>query len=297
MDFKQIEAFISVARLKSFSKAANSIYLSQPTISSHISSLEKELNLQLFDRTSKEVNLTPAGRLFLNYASDIINTKNNAISALGSFENAIMGKLFLSASTTPCNTLVPDLIKKFSEIYPDIKYEIKEQGSSDIIKDILNLDSEIGLVGTKVIDDKVNCYPLKEDELVVISHPSLKLPKQISIDELLDMKLIVRDMNSGTRKTFEEELVKQGLSLSKLNIICEANNLDTLIQCVKSNIGVAIMSKDVSNQYADCKLIRQSSILDMELKRNIYLIVNSKRTLTPTAKAFLNLCNEEFYIK
>lgn len=297
MDFKQIEAFISVARLKSFSKAANSIYLSQPTISSHISSLEKELNLQLFDRTSKEVNLTPAGRLFLNYASDIINTKNNAISALGSFENAIMGKLFLSASTTPCNTLVPDLIKKFSEIYPDIKYEIKEQGSSDIIKDILNLDSEIGLVGTEVIDDKVNCYPLKEDELVIISHPSLNLPKQISIDKLVDMKLIVRDINSGTRKTFEKELLKHGLSFSKLNIICEANNLDTLLQCVKSNIGAAIVSKAVSNQYADFKLIRQSSIIDMDLKRNIYLIVNSKRTLTPTAKAFLNLCSEEFAFK
>ncbi len=219
------------------------------------------------------------------------------MSALGSFENAIMGKLFLSASTTPCNTLLPKLIKKFSEIYPDIRYEIKEHGSSDIIKDILNLDSEIGFVGTDVVDDKVNCYPLKEDELVVISHPSLDLPKEISIDRLLDMKLIVRDINSGTRKTFEKELLKHRLSLSKLNIICEASNLDTLIQCVKANIGIAIVSKAVSNQYVDIKLLKQSSIVDMDLIRNIYLIINSKRTLTPTAKAFLSLCSQEFGLK
>ncbi|WP_040214700.1 selenium metabolism-associated LysR family transcriptional regulator [Clostridium polynesiense] len=297
MDFKQIEAFISVAKLKSFSKAANSIYLSQPTISSHISSLEKELNIQLFDRTSKEVNLTPAGRMFLNYASDIINTKNTAVSVLGSFENNITGKLSLSASTTPCNTLVPKLIKKFHEIYPHIKYEVKEQGSSDIIKDILNLDCEIGLIGTKVKDDKLHCFSLKEDELVLISHPDMKLPKEISLNKLMQLNLVVRDSNSATRKTFEKELTRHDMLPSRLNVICEANNLDTLIQCVKANIGVAIVSKSVCKDYIKFNMLSESTIINFDLKRNIYLIVNSKRTLTPTANAFLELCREEFSSK
>ncbi len=143
MDFKQLEAFISVAKLRSFSKAANAIYLSQPTISSHISSLEKELRLQLFDRTSKEVNLTPAGESFLQYANDIINTRNHAITELSNFNNNISGKLNISASTTPCNAILPSLINKFNELYSNVKFNVKEQGSVGIIKDILDLNCEI----------------------------------------------------------------------------------------------------------------------------------------------------------
>ena len=117
MDFKQLEAFITVSKLRSFSKAANAIYLSQPTISSHISSLERELNIQLFDRTSKEVNLTPIGESFLQYANDIINIRNNAITDLSNFNNNITGVLNIAASTTPCNSLLPSLVSKFSELY------------------------------------------------------------------------------------------------------------------------------------------------------------------------------------
>lgn len=91
MDFKQIEAFISVAKYKSFSKAANSVFLSQPAISSHISTLEKELSVQLFDRTSKEVLLTPAGNSFLKYALEILNARDKAVCCLSNFNNTVCG--------------------------------------------------------------------------------------------------------------------------------------------------------------------------------------------------------------
>jgi DNA-binding transcriptional LysR family regulator len=166
MDFKQIEAFTSVANYKSFSKAASTIFLSQPTISSHIASLEKELNVQLFDRTSKVVYLTPAGESFLEYAINLINTRNNAISNLSNFNTKVSGKLNLWASTTPCNSLVPDLIKKFSGLYPDVRFNITEQSSGDIIKAILDLNCEIGIVGTTIDNSRVKSYKLMEDNLV-----------------------------------------------------------------------------------------------------------------------------------
>lgn len=111
MDFKQIETFIGVAKYKSFSKAANAVFLSQPAVSSNISGLEKELHIQLFDRTSKEVLLTPAGEAFLKYAIDIVNTRNQAVESLSGFNHIVSGVLNLAASTTPCNTVVPMLIK------------------------------------------------------------------------------------------------------------------------------------------------------------------------------------------
>ena len=297
MDFKQIEAFISVARLKSFSKAANNIYLSQPTISSHISSLEKELNIQLFDRNSKEVNLTPAGRCFLDYAVDIINTRNNAINCLCDFDNNISGTLVLGASTTPCNTIVPSLVNRFSAEYPHIKFNIIEQSSGEIIQDIIDLNCEIGIVGSLNSNEKIKSYCLMEDELLVISSPALKLPKELTLDEFLKYKIILREKNSATRKTFEDVMQEKGLNSGKINLCCEVNNLDTLIQFVKTGMGISIISKCLCKDYEDLGLLNVSTIKDVHLTRNIYLVLNSKRTLTPTAKAFFEMCKNEFNIE
>lgn len=297
MDFKQIEAFISVARLKSFSKAANNIYLSQPTISSHISSLEKELNIQLFDRNSKEVNLTPAGRCFLDYAVDIINTRNNAINCLCDFDNNISGTLILGASTTPCNTIVPSLVNKFSSDYTHIKFNIIEQSSGEIIQDIIDLNCEMGIVGSLTLNEKIKSYCLMEDELLVISSPSLKLPKELTLDEFLKHKIILREKNSATRKTFEDVMQEKGLNSGKINLCCEVNNLDTLIQFVKTGMGISIISKCLCKDYEDLGLLNVSTIKDVHLTRNIYLVLNARRTLTPTAKAFFEMCKKEFNIE
>lgn len=297
MDFKQIEAFISVAKLKSFSKAANTIYLSQPTISSHIASLEKDLNTQLFDRTSKEVNLTPAGTCFLEYALDIINTRNNAISCIGNFNNNVSGSLNLSASTTPCNTIVPHLIDKFSTKYPYIKFNIKEEGSGEIVQAIRNLSCEIGIIGNHVQSDKISCFKLIDDELVVISSPELKLPSEISVEDLLKYKFIMREHDSATRKTFEDKLIEAGVNLNKVNVFCEVNSLDTIVQFVKTSIGISIISKNVCKDYIENGKINISTIKGISMLRGIYMVFNAKRTLSPTAKAFLSLCKEEFNIE
>lgn len=294
MDFKQIEAFISVARLKSFSKAANTIFLSQPTISSHIASLERELNVQLFDRTSKVVYLTPAGESFLEYAINLISTRNNAISNLSNFNSKVSGKLNLSASTTPCNSLVPELIKKFSDHYPDVRFNITEQGSGDIIKSILDLTCEIGIVGTTIKNEKIKSYKLMEDDLVLVSSTDLNVPDEITLKDLLKYKFIIREINSATRSTLDMALESKGINPNLLNVFCEVNNLDNLLQFVKLGTGVSIISEKISFDYIDKSKIKISKISDLHLKRNLYLILNSKRTLTPIANAFFCMCVELF---
>jgi len=294
MDFKQIEAFISVARFKSFSKAANTIFLSQPTISSHIASLERELNVQLFDRTSKEVYLTPAGKSFLEYAIDIVNTRNNAISNLSNFNTIISGKLNLSASTTPCNSLVPDLIKNFSHLYPDVRFNITEESSGNIIKDILDLRCEIAIVGTTIKNHKIKSYKLTEDNLVLISSTDMNIPDELTLKDLLKYKFIIREKNSATRTTLDEALESKGINPDLLNVFCEVNTLDNLLQFVKLGTGVSIISEKISFDYIDNNKIKISRIKDLLLKRNLYLIVNSKRTLTPIANSFFSMCKDMF---
>ncbi len=294
MDFKQIEAFINVAKHKSFSKAANSIFLSQPAISSHIASLEKDLHVQLFDRTSKEVILTPAGESFLKYAIEILNTRDKAVNYLSSFNDTVGGILFLAASTTPCNTVVPQLIKEFHSTYSNVLFNVTELNSGQIIENIIKFDTEIGIIGEYVNDDKIKCYKLIEDELVVISSPALALPDEIAAKALLKYNFILREKNSATRKTFEDLLHKSHVDLTGLNVCYDVNSLDTLFQFVKAGLGVSVVSSQVCNDYVTSGYIKMSRIKNVTMNRNIYLAISAKRTLTPTAKAFFNLCKNKF---
>ncbi|MCM0647116.1 selenium metabolism-associated LysR family transcriptional regulator [Clostridium swellfunianum] len=294
MDFKQIEAFITVAKYKSFSKAADAIFLSQPTISAQVSALEKELAVQLFDRSSKEVRLTSYGEAFLEYAIDIINTRNAAVYHMSSFTNNILGRFSLAASSTPCNSIVPMLVDRFSQKYPQVTFNITEMPSGDIIENILKFDCEIGLVGSKVSDDRINSYKLTEDELILISKPSLKIPDYVSIEALLKEQFIFRERHSATRKSFEKAMLETELDISRLNVCYEVNSLDTLLQLVKRGLGVSIVSKGVCEDYISSGNIKASKINDLDLRRYIYLITSSRRTLTPTARAFFDICKEVY---
>lgn len=294
MDIKQLETFICVAKFKSFSKAADAIFLSQPAISAQISSLERELSMQLFDRNSKEVNLTPAGELFMGYAAEIVDTYQKAYDNLLSFNGNISGKLNLAASTTPCNSIVPGLIKEFRDMYPEVNFNICEQSSGDIIENIIKLNYEIGITGKAAKDDKLKSYILMQDDLVLISNPELGLPDIITVDMLKKYNFIVRGKSSATRKTFEDAISEAGIKVSDIKIVCEVNNIDTVFQFVETGLGVSVVSGNVCNDYLLSGKIKISKIENLNLGRNIYLIMSSKRTLSPAAKAFFDLCRDKF---
>lgn len=294
MDFKQIEAFMSVSKHKSFSKAAEHIFLSQPTISSHISALEKELKVQLFDRTSKEVNLTPAGESFLEYAVDMINLRNNAVTNVSSFYNNISGTLHLSASTTPFNSILPKLLHKFYEKYPDVKFSLKEQGSGNIIQNIIDLNCEIGIVGTNFKNDKIISHKLIDDELVVVHNGDFKIPKSVNVKDILDFNFVMREKNSATRKTFENALSKSALKATNFNVVFEIDNINALLQLVKEGLGITVVSKQLILNSPDNLGLKYSTITDLDLKRSLYLVINRNRTLTPVAISFIKMCKEEY---
>lgn len=293
MDFKQLEAFINVANLKSFSKAAESIYLSQPTISSHINNLEKELNVKLFDRTSKKVELTPVGKSFLKYAINIVNTKNNALSYISCFNKTIKGELNILASTTPSNSIISNLILKFNDKYPNIHFNIREFSSEDIIRHILNFDYEIGFIGMYSKNPKLKNFKLFEDELVVVSNPTLNIPDVIDIQTLKKQNFIIRNPSSATWKVINNTFKQYSINIESLNVICEVNNLNMVMDLVKKGLGISIVSRKVVEKYYKNNF-KISVIKNIPIKRNIYLIINSNRTLTPSAYAFLKLCSSEY---
>lgn len=231
MDFKQIEAFVNVAKHKSFSKAADAIYLSQPTISAHIASLEQELGITLFDRNGKDIRLTHGGSLFLEYAINLINIRNNAITNLADYNNKIAGKLTIASSTAPCRFILPKLVTEFRNSHDDVTYDIKEESTKNVVEMIIGGESEIGIVGETIKDSRLKYSNICKDNLVLVSNiPSL--PEELEIEDIFNEVFILREKGSATRSTFEDALESHGYSPSKLKVFAEVSSLEAVLQYV-----------------------------------------------------------------
>jgi len=290
MDFKQIDAFVNVAKYKSFSKAAEAIYLSQPTVSAHIASLEEELNKQLFDRRGKDIRLTPSGNLFLEYALSMINTRNNAILNLSELDKKIVGNLTIATSTTPLRTIIPELLAKYHSIYPEITFDIKEKSAHKVIDLLLKDEVDLGFASEIIPDEKLSYTKIKNDSLILISN-NKTLPDILSVDDILKLPFIIRENGSATRHIIDNLIKTLGYSIQNLKLSAVVSSLEAVLQLVKSDFGISIVSETACNDYITAGYIRKHGLLlpdsNPTLTQDFYMITYLKRTMTPLAKSFL----------
>jgi len=291
MDFRQLEAFVNVARYKNFSRAGKALYLSQPTISLHISNLEKELSTPLFDRTSKEVNLTPAGVEFLNYALDMINMKNRALHNIISSQNKISGSIKISTTTTPSLVLLPHAIEQFQNMHPEVKFIVEEKSTNVILEDVCSLTSDLGLIGVHVENERFVSRHLFEDELVFICSEDTAIENIVDISELAKYKFITRSDQSSTRIELERSMVEQGYDIGLLDNVVESDNMNLVVKLVTNGVGISYLSKTIFECYRKNMPVKSFQIKGLNLSRSIHLITNKRRTLSPAAEDFIKLLN------
>jgi len=291
MDFRQLEAFVNVARYKNFSRAGKALYLSQPTISLHISNLEKELSTPLFDRTSKEVNLTPAGVEFLNYALDMINMKNRALHNIISSQNKISGSIKISTTTTPSLVLLPHAIEQFQNMHPEVKFIVEEKSTNVILEDVCSLTSDLGLIGVHVENERFVSRHLFEDELVFICSEDTAIENIVDISELAKYKFITRSDQSSTRIELERSMVEQGYDIGLLDNVVESDNMNLVVKLVTNGVGISYLSKTIFECYRKNMPVKSFQIKGLNLSRSIHLITNKRRTLSPAGEDFIKLLN------
>ena len=198
MHFKQLEAFVNVIKFKSFSKAAEEIYLSQPTISAHISALESEFGTKLIIRSTKEVYPSKAGKIFYEYASEMLRMRDKAILSVKSCATDIRGTLEIAASTVPSQYLLPELLPQMAKDYPNLFFELKQYDSREVANHIINMDAEIGIVGTQLEKNKCVFEPFASDQLVLIT-PNLEKYRELKGDFPLSMLIPFRPVLQARR--------------------------------------------------------------------------------------------------
>jgi LysR family transcriptional regulator, transcriptional activator of the cysJI operon len=289
IDFRHLESFCRVADLKNFSKAAEDLLLTQPTISGHILALEHSLSLRLFDRTSREARLTKAGRILHQYASKLLATRKEALNALSEFSEGIRGELSVGASTLPGEYLLPRLLADFKREFPNLAFSLRIADTRKIVQHLLDGDVDFAVIGGKLKHPSLHYDLFAEDEIIVVGPPSrASRERKVRFDEIFDEPWILREEGSGTQMAVEEALKKKGRNLRQMNAVMEMGNASALKEAVKAGLGLAFVSgKSVEEDLSSRSLCRvEVDGLD-PISRPVYTVFHLGRTLSPVGERFL----------
>jgi len=296
MDLWQLHIFCKVVELASFSKAGQAVHLSQPTISSHIKELEIHFGCPLIDRLSRCAVPTKAGELLYSYALKLLALRNDTETAMAEYQGQYRGKLRIGGSTIPGGYLLPEIIGRFNRAYPDIQIALVIGDSKEIAQKTLGGDIEIGFVGARFPEPHLQATALTSDKLKLIVHPHHawvgKSP--IALDALRHEAMIVREAGSGTLRVLELALQAKGLELHEhFHVVAEIGNTVGIIGAIKTGLGVSILSTKAIKDELECGSLVALDVQDLDLERQIFLIVDRRRSISPLASAFCNFLSQQ----
>jgi len=294
-DIHKLEIFSKVAELKSFSRAAHEMYLTQPTVSQHITALENYLGLTLFDRMGKEVTLTKAGEILYQYAKQIITLTGEARQALDHFMGKKTGNLVLGASTIPGEYILPPLLGQFKILYPEIRITLKIGDTEEIVNALLNGNVELGIIGAKISNARLQYSRFLDDELIVVVPRGHRWWRKSCVDvhELVDEPFIMRESGSGTRISMEKRLQQLGISADSLKIIAEVGSTTAVKQSIKANLGISLISERAVEDEIKLKLLKKIPIKETKFTRTFFIIQDKKRTPSPLCKSLTHFLNKQ----
>ncbi|MBI3268449.1 MAG: LysR family transcriptional regulator [Planctomycetes bacterium] len=287
---RQVEVFARACELKSFSRAARAVLLSQPTVSEHVAALERTLGARLFDRLRKEVTPTQAGRVFYEYALRLLALQREAASAIDGLTGAVRGELILGGSTIPGVYLLPRWVKGFLEKFPAIEVTVRVGDTHHIADEVVEGRIEAAVVGSAIEDRRLKCQPVDRDELVlaVPSGHAWSRRAVVRPEELAGQPFILRERGSAQRETLESILRAHAPGcLESLRIRCQVESTEAVKEAIKAGLGVSILSSWALETELKGKVFHALRLEGVDMHRELFLIHHLQRSLSPSCRHFL----------
>ena len=288
MEFKQLEAFVAVVDYGSFSEAARKLYLTQPTISTHIRSLEEELHTRLIIRTTKKLTITPKGYQLYDSAVRMLDIRNNLFENLTGSKKQIID---LAASTIPSSYLLPELMAGFGRMYPDVYFHSWQTDSAGAISRVLDGSVDLALTGQNTGDDSCIFIPFCQDDMVIatpVNDHYLQLKERpVTFSDFLKDPIIIRERGSGTKKEMDIFLENAGIEPSSLNVVARMNDLESIKKSIVNGLGISILS---ARSAVDLKKTKQILLFPLEgtaHKRSFYIVCSKNRILKAHVRQFI----------
>jgi len=286
MDFDQLETFLEVARLCSFSRAAEKRFRTQPAVSSQIRGLEEEVGARLLDRSGGKVSLTAAGKLFLKYAEDAVEVRKAVCVAIAETERIPRGEIVVGANEGTCLHVLPEVFAEFKKNYPDVSVGIKRADYAKTLESVIDNSVDFGVVSLPVNDARLTVVPIHWDELVIIAPPShpLALMKTATIGEVASFPLLV-PKSGHTRDSLESLFHERRL---KPQISMELDSSELLKRFVAVDVGVGFIARSNVAEDVRAGVLAVIPISDAQVRRDLALIFRKDKALSRAALAFID---------
>mmetsp|Transcript_9577 Transcript_9577/g.16524 ORF Transcript_9577/g.16524 Transcript_9577/m.16524 type:complete len:312 (+) Transcript_9577:1737-2672(+) len=287
----QLKILKAIATEGNFHKAAQTLSISQPAVSSQMKHLERQLNIPLFDRAGRGTNMTEAGHLLLRYADSILALCEETCHALDDLQYLQGGTLVIGASQTTGTYLMPRLIGLFRERYPQVAVKLHVECTESISGYVANGEVDLAVIGGEVpleFHEKLKITPYAEDELALIlpkSHPFSKV-ETIQKQDLYRLRFIALDAESATRKVIDKVLSQHGIDSSLFRVEMEFNSIEAIKNAVQSGLGAAFVSVSAIAKELELGILHWSKIENVTIKRMLSVIMDPNRYHSKVSTAF-----------
>src|SRR5579883_2309209 len=274
MDYDQLASFIQVAKLQSFSRAAEKIYRTQPAISAQVRLLEQECGEKLFDRSGKKVQLTPAGEILLRYAEQILALQKEALQAIAELNQTPRGKLYIGANEATCLYVLPQTFAHFRELYPLVQISIYRNFSHKLPQTANNIE----------------VIPVFRDEVQVVvpkNHPLAK-NRSVTVEEIAQHPLILP--KTGHTRVVIDRLLRD--FRDHLQISMELASVETQKKFVGAGLGISLINRAYAEPEVAAGVLKLIPLEGQKIYRELGLIYRRDRYLSLPAKAFLQAVQE-----
>jgi len=286
MDINQLEVLVTVAREKSFSRAAEALNRTQPAVSQAIRRLEDDVGEKLFDRSSKDGALTFAGEVLLEHAEAMLALRANARNAIRELKGLRRGKVTISANEHTVFFLLP-VIEEFLKLHPSIKIEVQRGVASRIPKQITAREVELGVISFSPEDTSLVSVPIVTDDLVMIVSPEHPLADRgtVSINGVADENFIAHNAPSPYRRRVIEAFAKHRI---ELQISVELPSLEAIKLLVMKNAGAALVPRLAARAEIENGRLAELNIRELQLTRELNIVYRRNSKLSHAAEAFLD---------
>lgn len=295
MRLDYIKSFIGVVNYKSFSLAAKYLFLSQPTISTHIKQLEAELGVQLLVRSTKDVLLSEEGKVFYPYALQLLETENKALVHLKKSGENAGGTVSVVASSVPAYYVLPGFLGNFRSQNENTRFKILEGDSGNVLQKLLDFDAEIGIGSLNSGSEKIHSEVLFEDEIILIT-PNLQKYRNMNgkfpLDQLKKERFITRELGSGTKTVTENLEMELQLDSQSLNVVAQFQSSELVRRAVEAGTGIAFISKTAAKESLEKQKVLAFSFEGVSSMRKIYLMYHKDRVLGEAAENVLKELRE-----
>jgi DNA-binding transcriptional LysR family regulator len=287
MELHALQVFLTVANEKSFSRAAEKLFRTQPAVSLAVQRLEQEFGEKLIDRSGKDLILTDAGRTVLEYARRFQSLQQELDNSLAELRDNSAGRLTIGANESSTLYLLQH-IERYRELYPKVKVQVRRSLSSKIPNELLDGNLELGVISYDPGDERLKSKVLFADSLAFIVSPRHRLAhrKSVSLTELGEETFIAHNVLSPYRDVVLREFQVHKVPL---HMDVEMPTIETIRKLVQNNLGVAFLPRMCVEQEISQGLLCEVRVKELHVERKIRLIYPTRRALSHAARAFLEV--------